>query len=258
MLEARNITKIYRVADPKKRWGRGLLHALHDVSVRIPYERTLGVLGESGCGKTTLARILSLLLQPDSGEVIFEGRPTKSLTRKEIKDFRRKIQVIFQDPLNSLNPRMKIGDVLQEPFQIHPECLRGNIQKAAEELLEKVGLPTRMKGRYPHELSGGERQRVGIARAVALKPRIIVCDEPVSSLDVLVQAQVLNLLLRLQKEDSLAYVFISHDLRVVRHMSDTVIVMQNGRIVEEGPAGSIYESPSDPYTRKLLSGISLL
>lgn len=254
MLEARNLTKNFKAGGL---FGSAKVAAVAGVSLRVQPGRTMGVVGESGAGKSTLARMLTLLLKPDSGEVLFQGKSSRKFGAKDWRAFRKNIQIIFQDPVASLNPRMRIGEILSEPFRIHRVRPAGGDKTAAAGLLEKVGLPFDFARRFPHQLSGGERQRVSIARAVALEPRIVVCDEPVSSLDVLVQAQVLNLLLRLQKESGLGYLFISHDLRIVRHMSDDVAVMHDGKIVEEGPASQILASPRDPYTRTLLESLDL-
>lgn len=252
-LEAKGVTKIYRVPDPARRFGTTQLAAVDGASLHISGGETVGIVGESGSGKSTLARLLMLLERPDKGEIWFEGKSATKLGGTEKKRFRRNVQIVFQDPLASLNPRQKVKDILSEPFEIHADLMPKHLDKEIGELLERVGLKPQMKDRRPRELSGGERQRVSIARAIALKPRLVICDEAVSSLDVLVQAQILNLLLRLQKELGIAYFFISHDLRIVRHMSDRVAVMQNGRIVEEGPAERIYQAPAHPYTQSLLA-----
>lgn len=257
MLEAKKLKKTFLVKDFRRRFGSKRLVAVDELSFRMKEGQTLGLVGESGCGKSTLARMLALLTEPDSGKVLFDGKDTADLFWGAVKEFRRNVQIIFQDPMSSLNPRMKMGDVLGEPFIIHPKSLTGKLEEAVVDLLQKVGLSAEMKDRYPHELSGGERQRVCIARAIALKPRVVICDEPVSSLDVLVQAQILNLLLKLQKETCLSFLFISHDLRVVRHMSDEVMVMAEGHIVESGLSDQVFSSPRDPYTRKLLESVDL-
>ena len=257
MLEAKAVSKTYQVSDPARRWGKKELAAVSEVSLRVEEGRTLGVVGESGCGKSTLARLLTLLLDPDSGDVLFEGRSARKFSRADSKQFRRYVQIVFQDPLSSLDPKMRVAEILGEPFEIHREIRTADRRTAAGELLERVGLPSDFLGRFPHELSGGERQRISIARAIALGPKVLVCDEAVSSLDVLVQAEILNLLLKMQKENGLSYLFISHDMRIVHHMSDRVAVMKEGRIVEEGDAREVFSAPKHPYTKKLLESTRL-
>jgi len=254
MLEAKRLTKAYRVADSKRMWGYKKLLAVQDVSFRVMPGKTLGLVGESGCGKSTLSRLLTLLESPDEGDVYFEGESMNLAKSKKRQHFRSQVQMVFQNPMNSLNPRMKITSSLSEPLEIHH---KPHTSRNLTDLLEQVGMQAQHLNRYPHELSGGERQRVCIARAIALKPQLVICDEAVSSLDVLVRAQILNLLLDLQKRHGLAYLFISHDLRVVRHMSDELLVMQHGRIVESGPAESVFQKPSNAYTQQLLNASSL-
>jgi oligopeptide transport system ATP-binding protein len=217
---------------------------------------TLGVVGESGCGKSTLARLLMALERPTSGSVRFKGEDIFKLRGKALKAMRRNIQIVFQDPYSSLNPRMTVGDIIGEPFEIHPEVApKGSRRRKVEELLDVVGLSPEHINRYPHQFSGGQRQRIGIARGLALRPDIIICDEPVSALDVSVQAQVINLLENLQNEFGLSYVFIAHDLSVVRHISDRVAVMYLGKVVEIGNEDQIYATPTMPYTQALLSAV---
>ncbi len=256
ILAAKNLSKAFipRTAgeDSEKR-----VTAVSDVSVHVCEGKTLGIVGESGSGKTTLARMLAALVRPDAGEVRFEGRDVKRLSRREMGVFRKSVQMIFQDPLGSLNPRMRVGEIVKEPYRIHPELRGRDLDEEIDELLRSVGLSGELKDRFPSELSGGERQRVSIARALAVRPRLLVCDEAVSSLDVLVQAQILNLLLGLQRERGLAYIFISHDLRIVRHMSDDIAVMERGRVVEEGAAETVFSNPRHPYTQKLLDSANL-
>ncbi len=230
--------------------------AVDDVTLKVRKGRTLGLVGESGCGKTTLGRSILRLLEPTAGEVIYNGVNVTNLNKKEMREIREKMQIIFQDPYSSLNPRMTIGDIITEPMVIHNMggSKKDRYQVAAD-LLEKVGLKGDYLNRYPHEFSGGQRQRICIARALSLKPEFIICDESVSALDVSVQAQVLNLLQDLQDELGLTYIFISHDLSVVKYISDEIGVMNKGKIVEYGPAEEVYHNPQDEYTKKLLSAI---
>ena len=256
LLEAKQITKTYQVKDPHKRFGHKKLTAVGGVSFQLSPGKTLGLVGESGCGKSTVARLLTLLEKPDAGQIMYDGKDISRMNRHQRKEFHQSVQIIFQNPMNSLNPRMKIHEILSEPFRIHQKAAQ-SYQFEVDQLLEQVGLKVRMAGRYPHELSGGERQRVCIARAIALKPKLVICDEAVSSLDVLVQSQILNLLLELQNKFSLGFLFISHDLRIVRHMSDDLLVMSAGQIVESGPASTVFKNPSHRYTRKLLDAMEL-
>jgi len=238
-------------------WGGriGDVRAVDDVSFSVAQGETLGLVGESGCGKSTLGRTVMRLEDPTGGQVLFEGRDLVNASRRELFHRRREIQMIFQDPYSSLNPRMTVGEIVREPLVVHRIGTKAEQVDAVRELLETVGLTGEMLERYPHEFSGGQRQRIGVARALALNPKLVIADEPVSALDVSVQSQVLNLMVRLQRERNLTYVFISHDLSVVEHVSDAIAIMYLGRIVESGPVARVFERPAHPYTRALLQAI---
>lgn len=258
VLEARNLVKEYPIERGivfRKRVGT--VHAVDDVSFILERGRTLALVGESGCGKSTVARLLMGLEKPTSGQVIVDGIDIASLSGREMSKSRRDIQIILQDPYTSLDPRMTVGAIIGEPFDIHPDALpQGKTKKqAVADLMDRVGLNREFVNRYPHQFSGGQRQRIGIARALALQPHIIVADEPVSALDVSIQAQVMNLLMDLRDELGLSYVFISHDLAVVRQIADSIAVMYLGQIVEYGTEAEIYSHPRHPYTQALLSAV---
>jgi oligopeptide/dipeptide ABC transporter ATP-binding protein len=231
------------------------VHAVDGVSLTIQRGETLGLVGESGCGKTTVGRCIIRLYQPTQGHVFFDGKDLLNVDAATLRASRRQLQMIFQDPFESLNSRHTVGDILAEPFIIHRIGSPVERARAVASLLERVGLSADAAGRFPHEFSGGQRQRIGIARAIALNPKLVVCDEPVSALDVSIQSQILNLLLALQKELGLSYLFIAHDLAVVKHVSDTIAVMYLGRIVEQATAGTLYETPLHPYTQALIAAI---
>ena len=251
---------ILQVSGLKKYFNtpKGVLHAVDDVSFTIERGKTLGVVGESGCGKSTTGRSILRLIEPTAGKVIFEGQDVLALNKDELRKIRRRMQIVFQDPYSSLNARMTISDIIAEPLKLHKMCdSKEERRQRVSELMETVGLSERLVNSYPHELDGGRRQRVGIARALALNPSFIVCDEPVSALDVSIQAQILNLMQDLQEQMGLTYIFITHNLSVVNHLADEIAVMYLGQIVEKASAVELFEQPLHPYTRALLSAITV-
>ena len=257
LLEVRDLVKEFEVGAGLFGRTRGVVRAVAGVSFAIRRGETLGLVGESGCGKTTTGRCVLQLERPTAGSVVFEGRELTTLDAGELRTVRRRMQVIFQDPYSSLNPRMTVGEILTEPLAVHGIVPRAERGPRVRRLLGQVGLLPQHGGRYPHQLSGGQRQRVGIARALAMEPTLIICDEPVSALDVSIQAQIINLLEDLQAELGLTYLFIAHDLAVVRHISDRIAVMYLGRIVELADRKALYDDPVHPYTRALLSAVPI-
>jgi oligopeptide transport system ATP-binding protein len=258
LLEVKNLTKHFPITRGIVfQKVVGLNKAVDNVSFEIHRGETLGLVGESGCGKSTLGRTILRLLEATAGEVWFEGRNILELNNHEMRELRRDMQIIFQDPYASLNPRMTVGDIIGEPLLIHNLASGKALEQRVKELLSVVGLSGQHARRYPHEFSGGQRQRIGVARALAVNPKIIVCDEPVSALDVSIQAQVINLLQDLQKEFGLTYLFIAHDLAVVKHISDRVAVMYLGQLVELTTKDELYDNPLHPYTKALLSAIPI-
>ena len=251
LLEVEHLKKYFMVPD-------GTLHAVDDVSFTLDIGETLGVVGESGCGNATLGKTILQLTRPTSGRILFDGEDISKVDNKKFVELRPKMQMIFQDPLSSLNPRMSVSQQIAEPLRIHKVCAsEDELNKRVLELMDTVGLARRYTDTYPHELDGGRRQRIGIARALALEPKMIICDEPVSALDVLIQAQILNLLQDLQKEKGMAYMFITHDLSVVKHISDHISVMYLGQMIEKAPTKELFSHTWHPYTKALLSAIPI-
>lgn len=249
LLEVRNLKKYFDVS-------RGKLHAVDDVSFSIKAGETLGIVGESGCGKSTLGRVILRLHEPDAGKIIFDGMNITQFSRKEMRKMRSRMQIIFQDPFSSLNPRYTVAQIIEEPLNLNNMYPNHKERREyVEQLMDMVGLPKRMYNSYPHEFDGGRRQRIGVARALAVNPEFIVCDEPVSALDVSIQAQILNLMMELQQRLGLTYMFISHDLSVVKHISTNVGVMYLGQIVEIATKRSLFAKPMHPYTVALMSAI---
>jgi oligopeptide/dipeptide ABC transporter ATP-binding protein len=234
------------------------VHAVDGVSIEVPRGKTVGLVGESGCGKTTVGRVAIRLLEPSAGRIWFDGKDITHLAGEGLRRLRRDMQIVFQDPYSSLNPRMRVWEIVGEGWRVHGIARGREIRERAQRLLERVGLSADAADRYPHEFSGGQRQRIGIARAIALSPRLVVADEPVSALDVSVQAQILNLLQDIQDEYGMAYLFISHDLRVIRHVSDVVAVMYLGKLMEVAPTEDFFREPLHPYSRSLLSAVPML
>ena len=251
ILEVKNLKKYFKTPN-------GLLHAVDDVSFTIEKGKTLGVVGESGCGKSTTGRTILRLIEPTAGQVIFNGVDVTALSKEELRRSRSEMQLIFQDPFSSLDPRKTVSQTIAEPI-IYNKLIQGkeNVEKRVLELMETVGLAERLYGAYPHELDGGRRQRIGIARALAMNPKFIVCDEPVSALDVSIQAQILNLLADLQQEMGFTYIFITHDLAVVNHFADEIAVMYLGQLIEKAPSEELFANPLHPYTQALLSAIPI-
>jgi peptide/nickel transport system ATP-binding protein/oligopeptide transport system ATP-binding protein len=253
LVEVENLTKHFPVKQGVFGRATGVVHAVESINLTVNKGETLGIVGESGCGKSTTARLVVRLLEPTGGTIRFDGEDITHRSQRRLRPLRREMQIIFQDPYSSLNPRKSVGQIIAEPFAIHHT--EKDRKQRVQELLDRVGLSPEHYNRFPHEFSGGQRQRIGIARALALQPKLIVCDEPVSALDVSVQAQILNLLKSLQDEFDLTYIFISHDLSVIRQVSDRIAVMYLGHVVEIGSSELLYEHPRHPYTAALLSAV---
>lgn len=258
LLEVRNLKTYFPVKRKSLREEKKVVKAVDDLSIEIYQGETLGIVGESGSGKSTLGRTILKLNEPTSGEIIFKGEPIQQLSGRALQQFRNQMQMVFQDPYSSLNPRMRIGEIIEEPMKLQLSLTKQERKNRVKELLAKVGLRDDAINKFPHEFSGGQRQRIGIARALAINPAFIIADEPVSALDVSVQSQVLNVMLDLQDDLGLTYLFISHDLGVVKHISDRVAVMYLGRIVEVGEKKALYDNPLHPYTQALLAAIPVV
>ena len=250
LLEVKNLKKYFRTST-------GWLHAVDDITFSLGEGKTMGVVGESGCGKTTLGRVILHLIEPTAGQMFFEGEDISDPSKKELKKMREKMQIIFQDPYSSLNPRMSVAETIMEPLILQGKLGKDMIVEETRKLMDTVGLAERFENSYPHELDGGRRQRIGVARALALRPKFIVCDEPVSALDVSIQAQIINLMRELQKERGLAYMFVTHDLSVVKYISDDIMVMYLGQMVEKAASDELFRNPLHPYTQALLSAIPI-
>jgi oligopeptide transport system ATP-binding protein len=257
LLEVRHVKKYFPIRRGVLQREVARVHAVDDVSFAVREGETLGLVGESGCGKSTLGRTIVRLLEPTDGEIIFQGTPIQKLGTRKLRPLRREMQMVFQDPYASLNPRKRVGTIVSDPMRIHNIGTRADQKRRVGEILETVGLSPEHYNRFPHEFSGGQRQRIGIARALALRPNLIIADEPVSALDVSIQSQMLNLLEDLQNDFNLTYIFIAHDLGVVRHVSDRIAVMYLGKIVELSPAEELYTRPIMPYTEALLSAVPI-
>ncbi len=255
MVRVKNLKKHFKTRKSGLFDKPGTVRALDGIDFSIKKGQTLGMVGESGSGKTTAARSILRLIEPDEGEIIIDDVHVHSLEKNELREFRKNMQLVFQDPYSSLNPRMTIGKIVSEPLRIHSILRKNEISDRLDDLLEMVGLKPEHAGRYPHEFSGGQRQRIGIARAIALNPKFIILDEPVSALDVSIQGQVLNLLSDLQEKLGLTYLFVAHDLAVVEHMSDELVIMYLGRVAEKSTKKGIYENPLHPYTKSLMKSI---
>lgn len=250
LIETRNLKKYFKVK-------KSMLHAVDDINLTIEKGKTLGVVGESGCGKSTLGRTILRLLEPTSGEILYDGNDITKLNAAEMRKMRNKMQIIFQDPYSSINPRMTVSEIIEEPMIVSKLYSKEERTKRVEKMMDLVGLASRLHDAYPHELDGGRRQRIGIARTLALDPEFIVCDEPVSALDVSIQAQILNLLMDLQRDMGLTYMFITHDLSVVKHISDEIAVLYLGQCIEKAPTKELFKNPQHPYTKALLSAIPI-
>jgi len=256
LLEVRGLVKHFAEGSGLLGRRRGEpVRAVDGVNLTIAPGETLGLVGESGSGKSTLCRAILQLQRPDAGSVRFEGQELTGLRQRQLRPLRRQVQMVFQDPDASLNPRKRVGEIVGSPLKLHGIASGAELRRQVEELLERVGLSREHLGRYPHEFSGGQRQRIGIARALATRPKLIFADEPVSKLDVSIRAQIVNLMQDLQREMGLAYLFVAHDIGVVRHVSDRIAVMHHGKIVEQGPADQVCERPREPYTRELLAAV---